>query len=1319
MVVAATAIRMVDYRPLAGALPFLTYFPAVIIAALYGGRGPGLLATLLSVVSSVFWLERPGVGMSWNLSAVSGEILFVGICVFIVWICGSVRGARERAEAGVATQARLAAIVDSSDDAIISKNLDGMVQSWNAAAARLFGYTSEEMIGTSIERLIPPDRAGEEQQILERIRRGESVDHFETVRVRKDGKRLEVSVTISPLRDGTGRVVGASKIARDIGERRQGEAERREAKRAVDASLAQLQAVVGSMSEGLIVADPQGNLLQLNQAALVMHGLSSMEEMGPNVADLAEVFELRRPGGAELPLAEWPIMRILRRETVERVEVQMRRREGGTARILSCSGTALVDVEGRVTLGVLTLHDLTEERAAQESLKMQARVLESMTEGVTVSDEEGYIIYANAAEEAMFGYAPGELLGQHVTVQNAYGEEENRRVVSEVIAQLRETGEWSGEFSNKRKDGRKFTTQANITSLEINGRAHWVCVQHDVTRRKSEERRRQFLLELNDAMRALSQPDDIMWVVVQATGRYFGASRCAYGEVDAAQGQVTVHRDYCSGLASMAGTYPMSDFGPEVVRVLEQGWTVVIADVREDARTAGKSGEAYAAVGARSMLCVPMVKDGRFVALLMTQDARPRAWSADDVSMLEEIAERTWLTVERARAQEAMRISAQRLNLAMETAELGDWVWEAATDSMTISPRAAAIFGVPVEARMTREEMRGLLHEEDRDAARAAAERAARLHQDYDVQYRVNRPDGKQVWVAAVGRGQYAKDGTIIGMLGIVQDITQRKEAEVALRESEERLRLGLEAGNTGTWDWDLLREHVTWSERVYEFHGLHEGEFSGRVEDFTKLVHPDDVERVRDAIRAALENREPYHIEFRVMHRSGEVRWISTNGKVYFNDEGRPIRMLGATTDVTARKLAEMERDRLLEVERHARVEAERSSRMKDEFLATLSHELRTPLNAILGWSQLLGRGGGDPGTLEEGLAVIERNTRAQAQLIDDLLDMSRIISGKIRLDVHSINPVVFIHAAVETVTPAARAKGIELQLALDQDAGPIPGDPSRLQQVVWNLLSNAIKFTPRGGRVTVSLERGASAVEISVTDTGQGIATEFLPHVFERFRQADASSTRRHGGLGLGLAIVKQIVELHGGTIHASSEGEGRGSTFRIDLPLAALPDQPSVEAEGEAETQAEGMPGTGMQELSRDGNELEGLKVLVVDDEPDALRLVRKLLESCGSEVLAANSAVEALGLVESQRPDVLISDVGMPDVDGYELLKRVRALGAERGGRVPAIALTAFARSEDRTRALLAGFLVHVSKPVEPDELVATVASVAGRTGQGVR
>jgi PAS domain S-box-containing protein len=402
-------------------------------------------------------------------------------------------------------------------------------------------------------------------------------------------------------------------------------------------------------------------------------------------------------------------------------------------------------------------------------------------------------------------------------------------------------------------------------------------------------------------------------------------------------------------------------------------------------------------------------------------------------------------------------------------------------------------------------------------------------------------------------------------------------------------------------------------------------------------------------------------------------------------------------------------ERKHLLESERAARAEAERTSAIKDEFLATLSHELRTPLSAILGWSQVLRRRNANDADLIQGLETIERNARAQTQLIEDLLDMSRITLGKVRLDIQPVEPVSFIEAAVETVRPAAEAKGIRLEKQLDQAAGPISGDPHRLQQVIWNLLTNAIKFTQKDGKVQLLLERVNSHIEISVTDTGVGIEPRFLPHVFERFRQADASATRRFGGLGLGLAIVKHLVELHGGTVRVHSLGENRGTTFVVQLPVMAVHRHPGAEPRLHPAG-----PVAGSVEFRI--SDLTGIKVLVVDDEPDARNLIKRVLEECRAQVLSAGSADEAILLVEKERPDVLVSDIGMPDMDGYELLRRVRALGPSRGGRVPAIALTAFARSEDRTRALRAGFLIHVAKPVEPSELVASVASVTGRTGE---
>ncbi|HET6337641.1 MAG TPA: ATP-binding protein [Polyangiales bacterium] len=406
------------------------------------------------------------------------------------------------------------------------------------------------------------------------------------------------------------------------------------------------------------------------------------------------------------------------------------------------------------------------------------------------------------------------------------------------------------------------------------------------------------------------------------------------------------------------------------------------------------------------------------------------------------------------------------------------------------------------------------------------------------------------------------------------------------------------------------------------------------------------------------------------------------------------------------ARRSAD-ERAQLLAAERLARAEGERVSLMKDEFLATLSHELRTPLNAVLGWAEvLLARDSLDEEKTRHGLEAIARNARAQAQLIEDLLDMNRIVSGKIRLDVQRIELAPIIEAALDSIRPSADAKSIVVRRTIDPNAGPLFGDPNRLQQVVWNLLTNAVKFTPRGGKIDVIVQRVNSHVEITVHDSGIGISADFLPHLFERFRQADSSTTRRYGGLGLGLSIVKQLVELHGGSVKAHSEGEGRGATFIVDLPVRAVHilagsarEHPTTDRTSDVRAPLVS---------------LAGIKVLVVDDELDARELVCSVLSDAGADVLNADSATAGCLIVKAERPDVIVSDIGMPERDGYQLMRDVRSWSAAEGGRTPAIALTAFARTEDRTRAMLAGYQVHISKPIEPPELVAAVKSLVGNS-----
>lgn len=528
-----------------------------------------------------------------------------------------------------------------------------------------------------------------------------------------------------------------------------------------------------------------------------------------------------------------------------------------------------------------------------------------------------------------------------------------------------------------------------------------------------------------------------------------------------------------------------------------------------------------------------------------------------------------------------------------------------------------------------------------------------------------------------------------------------------ALRTSEDRLRLATEATAIGTWDYNLVTGELQWSDRCRV---LFDVPADARVtyELFLDRLHPDDRDRTNELVRQAIDpaGDGTYAIDYRV--NGQEDRWVRAAGKAYFAG-GLATRFLGTVQDVTTERRDAEERERLLESERAARAESERASRLKDDFLATLSHELRTPLNAILGWSHLLRARPLEPRQIADGLETIERNARVQAQIVDDLLEMSRIISGKLRLDVRHVDLPTVIDAAIRTIQPAAEAKGIRVVTVLDPRAGPIAGDPSRIQQVLWNLLSNAIKFTPRDGRVHILLERVNSHVEIAVSDTGIGIKDEFLPYLFDRFRQADASTTREHRGMGLGLSIVKNLVEMHGGTVSAASGGENQGSTFVIALPLTALR-ATTADADPRVHPTASPLEPGPVVELR-----LTGLRVLVVDDEADARELLLRILGEYDADVRAAASAEETLDIVSQWRPHVLVSDIGMPRTDGYDLIRAIRRLPAEDGGQTPALALTAFARSEDRQRALLAGYQAHLAKPAQPAELVTQIASLAGRLG----
>lgn len=528
-------------------------------------------------------------------------------------------------------------------------------------------------------------------------------------------------------------------------------------------------------------------------------------------------------------------------------------------------------------------------------------------------------------------------------------------------------------------------------------------------------------------------------------------------------------------------------------------------------------------------------------------------------------------------------------------------------------------------------------------------------------------------------------------------------KAEATARQLQQQLALAVDASQIGTFHCPFPLARIEWNDRC-KAHFWLPSEAEIDIELFYSIIHPEDRERTRAAVTACVEMSVPYDVEYRTVSPTGKYRWIHATGRTYRDSEGNPVCFDGTTQDVTERKLMATERQALLDSERAARQEVERVSRLKDEFLATLGHELRTPLNAIYGWTQLLQMGSQEPEIVREAIEVIDRNVRAQTQLIEDLLDVSRIISGKMRLNIQETDVVQAVQEAADGVRPAMTGRRIQLVLdfPLTFDGRPasipIQVDPQRLQQILWNLLTNATKFTPSEGTITVRVRQVSSCLQIQVVDTGDGIDPSFLPTMFDRFRQADASTTRKHGGLGLGLSIVRHLAELHGGTVWAESEGPGKGATFTLLLPDVLHGDSEGARATNSRQA-ADQIGGNA---------DLSGLTIVIVEDERDSREFLGRILTERHANVLLASTVDEAVECLRTVQPDVIISDIGMPGKDGHQFIRGLR----EAGQSTPAIALTAFARAEDRIRAIQAGFQDHLVKPVNAGALLECISRVAG-------
>ena len=581
-----------------------------------------------------------------------------------------------------------------------------------------------------------------------------------------------------------------------------------------------------------------------------------------------------------------------------------------------------------------------------------------------------------------------------------------------------------------------------------------------------------------------------------------------------------------------------------------------------------------------------------------------------------------------------------------------------------------------------------------------------------DLELKIERKDTHERWIALYNYAPIRmEDGSIVGAVLTGRDVTELCRVEENLRNLSSRLHLALTSAHLGVWEWDIINNKLSWDDRMFELYGLDREQFSTAVTTWETTIHPEDKNDAVNLLHSALRGEKEFDTQFRVIHPDGKVLYLKANGVVLRGLDGKPERMLGVNADITAEKIAKdglqkayaeieakvIERTAQLEA---AKIAAEDANKAKDLFLATLSHELRSPLSAILSWAQLMERGVLSPEKMGVGIRTIKESVWTQNQLIGDLLDLSRISTGKLLIDRQPTAVSDVLRAAIESIRPNAELRGLRIEENFESHDIYISADPARLKQSFWNILSNAVKFTPSGGAISISLgssvEAGDHTVKITVADTGKGIKPEFLPRLFERFSQADPSSIRVHGGMGLGLALVKSLVELQDGTVTAHSDGEGLGATFTLTFPLVASSTQPT-----EGEVSAAPPPHI------KNGNALRDIKVLLVEDGERTRVALAQLLAAHGAIVQAESSAQDALVSFESFRPDVIVSDIAMPQEDGHSLLRKIRALGHDRGGDTPAIALTAFAEPRDRDQAFASGFQEYLNKPVDAGILATTI------------
>lgn len=1588
---------------------------------------------------------------------------------FFIGIARDISARKQTEKAG----AHLAAIVESSNDAIISKDLTSRILSWNKGAERIFGYPAKEVIGKSITILIPPELIDEEARILENIRQGRRIEHFETIRRRKDGTEIYVSITVSPIRDRTGKIVGASKIARDITESKEIENELRESQAML--ALTMRSSRMGAWSREL-KTDEVWWSDELEEIFGLPRGGFARTENG--------FYDLIHEDDRERVWAEVETAIAEKRDYI--VEFRFLHADGST-RWMEGRGQAVYSDKGEpIRLYGIGI-DITARKQAEGASERFRILSERARDIIFLLRPDGTILEANEAASRIYGYPRDELLKLKVHDLRAPS------TLPQLDAQLAKANREGILFEtlHRRKDGSDFPVEVNSTGAEIGGERLLLSVIRDITERKqAEEKLRQSETQLRvitDAMPALIAfvDADLRYKFVNKTyTEWFGhgpeeiigktvrevVGEAAFGAVESA-----LQRVFAGEAFRFEQWMPYKDGGARFVSVnyipnktetgAVNGYYALVQDITERKKAEDalrESEENYRtlfetidegfcvievifesdekpvdyrflqanpaferltglanAIGRTARELVPDLENFWFetygTVALTGESVRfenysepMNRWFDVYASRVGDAASRRVALVfnnitERKLSEEALQKSQTHLRMTTEAAQIGTWQWNIKSGQIIWSPIHKQLWGYePSPAPVSYEDWARLIDTDDLKAAEAAIAKCLRGEEDYAVEYRI-KPQGKNeiCWIRSTGRADFNDAGDAVLMQGVSFDITGQKNAQEKLRESEERFRNMADHAPVMIWVTDATGFCSYLSQSWYDFTG--QTPETGLGYGWLEATHPDDRRRAEEIFLTANEKRAPFRLEYRLRREDGEYRWaidsaqprVGTTGeflgyigsvidiserkqaeeklresestlrafyassplmmgiteilpgnrdvlhiydnpatcaffgiapdatanrtsselgakpevtelwiKNYLESEGRgqPVsfeyeqqvegvsRWLATTVsclgtagsgrsrfayvseDITEKKLAQealikaerraaeeylellsrivplgqtlgtardlisiyrsvgefvrssmpcsaffvsffdaahslriaayvwgegaevdadalppmpiteaggpnsqailgkqvvvtnrgymdkmrgrphvvvqdngiepnssivvpmivmnrvvgtlevqaheaeaynrehtvalemvanlaavaIENVRLLQIEETARREAESANRAKDEFLSVVSHELRTPLNSMFGWTRMLKSGILDETKQKQAVEVIERNVRLQNSLIEDLLDVSRIISGKMRIETEETDFAAIVATAVEAARPVAEQKKISLIFETESASYPLEGDEVRLQQIVNNLINNAVKFTSEDGLVSLKLARRDRMVVLTVTDTGIGIAPEFLPKIFDRFLQADSTTKRTHSGLGLGLTIVRHLTELHGGQVSASSEGLGKGATFTVELPLA----ETFFSAAG-ADSAA----------VSNGGNSLlKGARILLVDDDREAMMPLQIILESQQAEVACASSAFEALEKLAAGKYDLIVSDIGMPEMDGYDMISLLRRSDASPNREIPAIALTAYASAQDKQRALQSGFQQHFAKPIDFDNFLASVRNI---------